>query len=182
MKTHEFRKGAPHGCPLIFCVFWLDVDQNAPLGIVAASVANPKLLFVHRLTGGRGPAPQRPRTPWTRCLGCARGGVGTMSGERRNPCAPRGQHLGSQSLSSRPEALRGPRATPDPQTARARLWVPSRGATGRSDRARGAATKRRIARPPRFGCMPLGVKTAVARQRGRRHPQILAARASPSRW
>ena len=35
---------------------------------------------------------------------------------------------------------------------------------------------------PHFGAMPLGGKTAVAQQRGRRPPQILAARGSPSRW
>ena len=35
---------------------------------------------------------------------------------------------------------------------------------------------------PHFGVTPLGGKTAVARQRGRRPPQILAARGSPSRW
>jgi len=32
---------------------------------------------------------------------------------------------------------------------------------------------------PHFGVTPLGGKTAVARQRGRRPPQILAARGSP---
>ena len=35
---------------------------------------------------------------------------------------------------------------------------------------------------PHFGVRPLGGKTAVARQRGRRPPQILAARGRPPRW
>ena len=52
------------------------------------------------------------------------------------------------------------------------------GAIGLPVRRRNAATRVQ----PHFGVTPLGGKTVVAQQRGRRPPQIMAARGSPSRW
>jgi len=54
----------------------------------------------------------------------------------------------------------------------------SRGARLPRWKTRGVVDERRS----HFGRTPLGGKTAVARQRGRRPPQILAARGRPSRW
>ena len=56
----------------------------------------------------------------------------------------------------------------------AALGAHGRGATGRCS---GDDTPQ-----PHFGIMPVGGKTAVASQCGRRPPQILAVRGSPSRW
>ena len=64
-----------------------------------------------------------------------------------------------------------------------RLWAPTDGAQrdgaiGRAVRRRNAATHAQ----PHLGCRPRRGKTPTAQQRGRRPLQILAARASPSRW
>ena len=69
------------------------------------------------------------------------------------------------------------------RAARARLGTPRDGAQrggaiGLPVRRRNAATRGQ----PHFGVTPLGGKTVVAQQRGRRPPQILAAWVSPSRW
>jgi len=112
-------------------------------------------------------APRGSLTP-----ACSGGHLGMpIHGSRRAEAAADGRAQGTQSA--------GPSATP---AARARLVTPRDGA--QRGGAIGLPVRRSNAQTrvqPHFGVTPLGGKTAVARQRGRRPPQILAARGSPLR-
>jgi len=107
-------------------------------------------------------------------------------GARRGACAPRQPtaRAACADVAAAGRAQGTPRASPRAaRAARARLGAPTDGA--QRGGASGLPVRRRNAEThvqPHFGGMPIGGKTAVAQQRGRRPPQILAARGSPSHW
>ena len=86
----------------------------------------------------------------------------------------------SVGMEEAPPREQAPGSHPSPQD---RLGAPADGA--QRGGASGPPVRRRNAETrvqPHFGVTRLGGKTAVARQRGRRPPPILAAWDSPSRW